>query len=143
MNRADYEDAQIEELVYQRATGPFSSLYNHFYQVAIKTWNYAKRFAPGSDRELLNIVTGLSGETGEVEDVIKKHYCHSEGKYTHAEFRSKLVYELGDLLYYWLMCLNFFGISIEEVVAANREKLESRHPELGKVTERFNAIAIK
>jgi NTP pyrophosphatase (non-canonical NTP hydrolase) len=124
----------------------YRGLYDHFLNVMIKTWNYAKRYALGSDRELLNIVTGLGGETGEVLDVIKKHYCHTDRASepgTYAKFRTKLVYELGDVLYYWLMVLHFFDISIEEVVAGNKEKLCSRHPELGQVTERFGATAIK
>lgn len=124
----------------------YRGLYDHFNTVCIKTWNYAKRFALGSDRELLNIVTGLGGETGEVLDVIKKEYCHTNKALAdphHFGFRRKLVLELGDVLYYWLMCLHFFDISIEEVVDGNREKLMSRHPELGQVTERFGATAIK
>lgn len=121
-------------------------IYDHFNNVCIKTWNYAKRFALGSDRELLNIVTGLGGETGEVLDVIKKEYCHTDRRLepdSYTKFKRKLILELGDVLYYWLMALHFFDISIEEVVAGNREKLMSRHPELGQVTERFGATAIK
>lgn len=121
--------------------GPYAGLYSHLMNVIAKTWNYAKRFEPKSDRELMNITLGLGGETGEVLDVIKKHYCHTEKP--HEQFRQKLVYELGDVLFYWLKCLEFFGITIEEVVHANREKLASRHPELGKVSERFNADAIR
>jgi len=135
-----------EEAMAEHANGSFIGLYSHFDNVMIKTWNYAKRFALGSDRELLNIVTGLGGETGEVLDVIKKHYCHTDRALEDGawqKFRTKLIYELGDVLYYWLMCLNFFGITVEEVVAGNREKLCSRHPELGQVTERFGASAIK
>lgn len=122
-------------------SGPFGGLAIHFAKVIAKTWNYANRFEPGSDRELMNIIFGLCGETGEVADVIKKFYCHTPK--SPDEFRKKLVYELGDVLFYWLKCLDFFGISIEEVVEGNREKLASRHPELGTVSERFNADAIK
>ena len=121
--------------------GPYAGLYAHLANVVAKTWNYAKRITPGSDRELINIIAGLGGETGEVLDVIKKYYCHTEKPYE--QFRQKLVYELGDVLFYWLKCLDFFNISIEEVVAGNREKLASRHPELGEVSERFNANAIR
>lgn len=129
-----------------RAYGPFNGLYHHFDNVMLKTWNYAKRFALGNDRELLNIVAGLGGETGEVLDVIKKEYCHTDRRLeagAGVAFKRKLVLELGDVLYYWLMCLHFFDITIEEVVDGNREKLASRHPELGRVTERFGATAIK
>lgn len=125
-------------------TGPYGGLIDHFTNVVSKTWNYATRFVAGehSDRELLNIVTGMGAETGEVLDVIKKHYCHTAGK-SDDTFRSKLIYELGDVLYYFLKCLDFFDISIEEVVDGNREKLSSRHPEMGVVTERFGKDAIR
>lgn len=116
-------------------------IYEHFLNVMIKTWDYAKRFRESTDRELLNIVTGLGGETGEVLDVIKKFYCHTPKPY--AEFRQKLVYELGDLLYYFLMCCNYFGITLEEVIDSNKEKLCSRHPELGQVTERFDGNHVR
>lgn len=130
----------------QEKFGPFSGLYKHFSEVVSHTWNYARRYAPGSDRELLNITTGLGAETGEVLDVIKKWYCHTDRRddlNAYDTFRQKLVYELGDVLYYWMMCLDFFNISIEEVVDANCIKLESRHPELGHVAERFGASAVK
>ena len=130
----------------RRTYGPFNGLHQHFNNVMLKTWNYAKRYALGSDRELINITCGLAGETGEVLDVIKKEYCHTDRRLeagAKAAFKRKLTLELGDVLYYWLMCLHFFGITIEDVVNGNREKLASRHPELGQVTERFGATAIK
>jgi NTP pyrophosphatase (non-canonical NTP hydrolase) len=139
------EDAfeSVAKQAEREAYGPFSGLYAHLRLVIAKTWNYAKRFEPGSDRELMNIIFGLCAEAGEVADVLKKYYCHTEKDNWSTVVRKKLVYELGDVLFYWLKLLDRFGITVEEVVEGNREKLASRHPELGEVTERFNAAAIK
>ena len=122
--------------------GPFVGLYNHLRNVIAKTWNYANRYLPGSDRELMNIVFGLCAESGEVADVLKKYYCHTE-KDNWPEVRQKLVYEMGDVLFYWLKLADRYDITIDEIVEGNREKLASRHPEMGQVAERFGTGAIK
>jgi NTP pyrophosphatase (non-canonical NTP hydrolase) len=120
----------------------FQGLYDHLDNVIAKTWNYAKRYREGSDRELMNIIFGLCAEAGEVADVLKKYYCHTE-KNNWPDVRKKLVYELGDVLFYFLKLIDRFGITVEEVIEGNREKLASRHPEMGQVSARFGADAIK
>jgi NTP pyrophosphatase (non-canonical NTP hydrolase) len=83
----------------------------------------------------MNAVLGLAGEAGEVADQVKKWQYHTEKSF---EFhREKLVSELGDVYFYLLKLQDLTGITTEECIAANRAKLESRHPELNKVTERF------
>lgn len=59
---------------------------------ALRTW--AQRSA--EDR-LFNAALGISGEVGEVVEVIKKFLYHGK---TQEETRSKLLGELGDLFYY-------------------------------------------
>jgi NTP pyrophosphatase (non-canonical NTP hydrolase) len=90
----------------------------------------------------MNAITGLMGEAGETSDQIKKWYFHAP-KYDYAEFRRRLVLEIGDVIFYTLKLMDLFGISLKEVLDGNREKLESRHPEMGKVTERFGPEAIR
>lgn len=107
---------------------------DHLENVINKTWNYAGRCKTWQD-EVLNASTGLAGEAGETVDQIKKMCFHSEKPY---EFhREKLVQEMGDVFFYSLKLMDLFGMTIEEVIAANRAKLASRHPELGAVQERF------
>jgi len=89
----------------------------------------------------MNALVGLASEAGETLDIGKKMWFHTEKPFS--EFRAKLVLELGDILYYFLKTLDLFGITMEEVVDGNRAKLESRHPELGKVTERFSGNYIR
>jgi len=67
---------------------------------------------------------GLSGETGEVIDLIKKIVFHKKPL-----DKDKLVLELGDVFWYLeYLCLSL-GINSEDVKTANIEKLNKRYPE--------------
>ena len=115
-------------------------LQKHLDEVINPCWNYAGRCKTFQD-ELLNAVTGLGGEAGEIVDQVKKMCFHTEKP---IEFhREKLKHEFGDSFFYHLKAMELLGITIEEVLAANREKLQSRHPELGLVQERFGDGYIK
>ena len=120
-------------------------LWGHFYNIVQKTWNFSGRLDRDDDH-YSNAAMGLASEAGEAADNVKKFLYHSM-KGTWAEhrvfYRAKIVLELGDVLYYMLKLMHVFSISFEEVIDGNRAKLESRHPELGKVTERFGVNAIK
>jgi NTP pyrophosphatase (non-canonical NTP hydrolase) len=54
-----------------------------------------------------------------------------------------MMHELGDVAFYFAKVLELTGHTLEEVLQANKEKLESRHPELGKVAARFSDGYIK
>lgn len=112
----------------------------HLDNVINPSWNFAKRCKTPEDH-ILNAVLGLGGEAGEVVDQIKKALYHTtkpEGFH-----REKIVSELGDVFFYAIKFMELMGISLEECIVANKTKLESRHPELGKVTERFGEGYIK
>jgi NTP pyrophosphatase (non-canonical NTP hydrolase) len=68
---------------------------------------------------------GLSGEIGEVTDLLKKYLYHRNGKPLGIE---KLKDELGDALWYFFVLLDTVGLTFEQVMEANAEKLEKRHP---------------
>lgn len=112
----------------------------HLDEVINVSWNFARRCETHKD-EVLNAVLGLAGEAGETADQIKKMYYHSEKPFSF--HREKLVSELGDVFFYAIKFMELTGITLEEAIAHNRAKLESRHPELGKVTERFGPNYIK
>lgn len=115
-------------------------LESHLENVVNKSWNFAGRCETHKD-SVMNAVLGLAGEAGEVADVVKKAYFHTEKDLSfHID---KLRLELGDVMFYWLKIMDLFNLSVKEILDANREKLESRHPELGKVTERFAQGYIK
>lgn len=79
---------------------------------------------------LINSVMGLCGESGEVIDLVKKHVSHG-----HPLNKEKLIDELGDVAWYLAECADAIGISLEEVLTHNIEKLKKRYPE-GFSTER-------
>ena len=77
-----------------------------------------------SNRILLGAL-GLTGEAGEVAELVKKHVFHD-----HLLDRSKLIRELGDVLWY----LNFLAVKVADVSLAtvmevNITKLAARYPE--------------
>ncbi len=73
---------------------------------------------------LLNAVMGLCGESGEVIDHVKKHLCHG-----HALNKEELVKELGDVAWYLAEAATALGVSLEDILKGNIEKLKRRYPE--------------
>ena len=74
--------------------------------------------------ELLNGCLGLTGEAGEVSDLVKKAIFHEkEMSYEH------LKKELGDVLWYIAVICETIGTTIDEVMDMNIEKLKKRYPE--------------
>lgn len=80
--------------------------------------------------DLLNWITGLTGEAGEVADLVKKGIFHGQGI-----DKAKIKRELGDVLWYVAACCKTLGFSLSEVMEENVEKLRKRFPE-GFSTER-------
>lgn len=78
---------------------------------------------PPRDRLLLGIL-GLAGETGEVVDLVKKELFHAKPR-----DNLKILNELGDVLWYFTLCLHVFGFTYEQVAEANVNKLRKRFPE--------------
>lgn len=115
-------------------------LQTHLDEVVNKSWNFAGRCSTREKNEM-NALIGLASEAGETLDIGKKMWFHTPKSFQ--DFREKLLSELGDVIYYWLKAVEVFGFTPEEVLAYNRKKLESRHPEFGKVVERFGKDAIR
>ncbi len=76
------------------------------------------------DDALKNYAMGLSGETGEVVDQLKKVIFHG-----HKFDRDEIEKELGDVLHYLSGIATLLEISMEEVASKNLEKLKKRYPE--------------
>jgi NTP pyrophosphatase (non-canonical NTP hydrolase) len=67
---------------------------------------------------------GLTGEAGEVADVIKK------SQYAGGSLDiPKLEEELGDVLWYLQALCNFCGLTIEQLAVLNIQKLAARRPD--------------
>ena len=74
--------------------------------------------------DLLNGVLGLTGEAGEVADLIKKGIFHQKGiDETH------LKKEIGDVMWYVAMICESCGFSLDDVLETNVEKLKARYPD--------------
>ena len=99
---------------------------NEYQELAMRTLN------PALDEKdvLINSVMGLCGESGEAIDIVKKWYCHG-----HELDREHLKRELGDIAWYLAEAATALGVSLEDILTANIEKLKKRYPE-GFETER-------
>ena len=73
---------------------------------------------------LINSVMGLCGESGECIDIVKKWLAQG-----HALDKDKLAKELGDVAWYLAEAATALEIPLEEILAANIEKLKQRFPE--------------
>jgi NTP pyrophosphatase (non-canonical NTP hydrolase) len=82
------------------------------------------------DQQLANAALGLTGEAGEVAEVIKKHLFHATPLDQDA-----LVKELGDCLWYIGAFATVLGLSMDDIAQRNIDKLRKRYPE-GFDTER-------
>lgn len=70
---------------------------------------------------------GLSGESGEIADRIKKILFHGHPLTT--DEVAKMVEELGDVLWYVARCARAIGSSLDAVAAGNVDKLAVRYPD--------------
>lgn len=70
---------------------------------------------------------GLTGEAGEVADLVKKVIYH--GHLLDDEMRARLVSELGDVLWYVAHVALMLDVRLSEVASVNVEKLHKRYPE--------------
>jgi NTP pyrophosphatase (non-canonical NTP hydrolase) len=68
---------------------------------------------------------GISGEAGEVIEKWKKIVAYREGKIT-AEDIEELSKELGDVVWYIAVFAHSLGLSLENVMQKNVQKLQSR-----------------
>ena len=73
---------------------------------------------------LINGVMGLCGESGEAIDIVKKWLAQG-----HELDREKLAKELGDICWYLAETATALGLSLEDIMAANIEKLKKRYPD--------------
>ncbi len=82
-----------------------------------------KRTSPnGSD--LTMVALGLTGESGEFADAVKKHLFQG-----HPLDREHLIEELGDILWYIFEGANFLGVEPDEIAQRNIDKLKKRYPD--------------
>ena len=93
---------------------------NEYQKLAMKTLN------PELNEKdiLINGVMGLCGESGEAIDIVKKWLAQG-----HELDKEGLAKELGDICWYLAETATALGCDLEDIMAANIEKLKKRYPE--------------
>ena len=93
---------------------------DEYQQLALRTAGHTE------DRQKVLTYTalGLTGESGEVAEMVKKAFFHG-----HVLDRGALAKELGDVLWYLAVMADGLGLSLESIAAENIAKLRARYPE--------------
>lgn len=113
-------------------------LADEYQQAASRTLLHTRDVVPDNLGTMLSWdALGLTGEAGEVADLIKKGVYHQRG--IDAE---RIKDELGDVLWYVAALASHLGLSLSEVMQGNVDKLAARFPE-GYSAEAANAKADK
>lgn len=73
---------------------------------------------------LINGALGLTGEAGEVADIVKKHMFQG-----HSIDRDHIAKELGDVLWYVAETATAIGYDLEKIMNMNIHKLYARYPD--------------
>ena len=73
---------------------------------------------------ILNAALGLSGEVGELNDILKKWIFHE--KNLDVEHTKK---EIGDIMWYVAMMCESFGWNLDDILQMNVDKLKQRYPD--------------
>lgn len=70
--------------------------------------------------ELINGALGLTGEAGEVADIIKKHVFHG-----HDLDKDEIIKELGDVCWYVALLSYAIDVPLEDILQKNIDKLRN------------------
>jgi len=86
--------------------------------------------------ELLTAAVGLTAEAGEFDEIVKKMIF--QGKPLDLANKIHLQKELGDLMFYVMVACLALGVTADEIIKMNRDKLEGRYKEGFTVEESEN-----
>ncbi|WCK56740.1 nucleoside triphosphate pyrophosphohydrolase family protein [Aneurinibacillus sp. Ricciae_BoGa-3] len=108
--------------------------FNKYQELAERTANKSEK--DSDNFRFANFGMGISGEAGEVTDLLKKVVFHG-----HNLDREKLAKELGDVLWYLATIATTANLSLEMIAEKNIEKLKQRYPEGFSETRSINRQA--
>jgi NTP pyrophosphatase (non-canonical NTP hydrolase) len=93
-----------------------------------QSWRRGLAFYPqaGEFEGLVYAILALGGEAGEAQNDLKKIIRDYQGIVV-PETREKLLFELGDVLWYIDAAATELGSNLQEVAEMNIQKLEKRH----------------
>lgn len=99
--------------------------FDTYQELALRT---ASPESTATSLTLLNSAAlGLSGESGEIADHVKKVMFH--GHPLDDAMRDKIAKEIGDILWYCAMGAKGIGLGLGEIARMNVEKLKKRYPD--------------
>jgi NTP pyrophosphatase (non-canonical NTP hydrolase) len=87
--------------------------------------------------DMLHALVGMSEESGEVLGEYKKIIFHGKKK-----DKDKIIGEFGDQLWYYLNAIKLAGLSLNEIIEHNKDKLKVRYPK-GRTKNIFNQSLLK
>ena len=77
--------------------------------------------------ELLTAAVGLTAEAGEFDEIVKKMIF--QGKPLDEANKIHLMKELGDLFFYTMVACTALGVTGDEIIEMNKDKLNGRYKE--------------
>jgi len=86
--------------------------------------------------ELLTAAVGLTAEAGEFDEIVKKMIF--QGKPLDEANKIHLMKELGDVFFYTMVACTALGITADEVIEMNKDKLTGRYKDGFTVNESEN-----
>ncbi|GIM90490.1 nucleoside triphosphate pyrophosphohydrolase family protein [Paractinoplanes toevensis] len=81
--------------------------------------------ARDTKNELLHLVLGLAGESGEIAEKFKKWVRDLDSDESRID-RADIAKELGDVLWYVAVLADYLDLSLDDIATANLTKLASR-----------------
>lgn len=96
--------------------------FNEYQRLALRTY----KSELSQHHLLVNGALGLTGEAGEVADIIKKHVYPSKPG-DGLDTQTRLIDELGDVLWYLAIMAEGVGVSLSAIAHCNIAKLAARH----------------
>lgn len=88
-------------------------------------WTFDMRRGGMVDNPLPIAITGLCGEAGEVAEIVKKMW-QAEREFPTDEEVEAIKLELGDTLFYLVSVADWMGLSVDEIIEANIEKITKK-----------------
>lgn len=112
-------------LTFVSVRGPHLLTFQDFVTSVRRTWRSDQPPLTPHAIEVLHALSGITGESGEIAEIVKKGLFLGQ---PHKLDRDVVCKELGDLLYYLTIFGDLFDVSLEEIAATNKKKLEARYP---------------
>lgn len=116
---SDLYEGPLPNDVEKEDSGPPALTLDDYQEGALDTRGYPGTLA------ITYPALGLAGEVGEVCELLKKA-MRDDGGLIRSDRHERLLYELGDVLWYLAVLASDLGLSLGEVAQANLDKLADR-----------------